>query len=1190
MRALSITLLLAAWGCKNPDKEDADNDGFNAAQDCNDNDASINPDAEEVCDGVDNDCDGRADEDLGADYYTDADGDGFGTGNADRQCDVGGGVATVGGDCDDTNVNINPDADEDCDPNVDANCDGDPVAGAADLLTYYIDADLDGFGDATATGTESCDPITNWVTDNTDCDDLDDTVHPGATEICDGKDTDCDKATPEESSVDATTWYTDADGDGVGDTATAVLACEAPPYSSDVGGDCDDADPTSYPGANELCDGGIDNDCDPSTDEALTAVWYRDLDNDGFGNDDDFVNGCSPPAGYVQIGGDCDDTEPAINPNTAPNCRWDHCLLGNTITQDQTWSANPDLTHVVNCALSVQGLGSPTLTIEDGAVVEFGAGASLKVGDTNPGSLIVEGTSAGVTFTSSATVKDFGDWEGVKIGSRDVRSSITGLTVEYGGSQVFGGGLWVNGSDLEISGLNSHHNLGAGLRITGAGAEPLVHDSQLTNNTGNGLLIEISAGLARSPAGGGAGPSFTNNLITDNVGRPVSMPGSHADELSPTSVFSPNDVEEIELITGTLRFTGTWYDHGIPYVVRDNNNISVQDSALTVLTIEDGVTMLFGQTAGLEIGKDSAGKLVIQNGPLGVVFSATDEVIQLSSNWNGILFGANDTGSQFRNALIEYGGARVPDGGNLQVRDSAPEISDATIRLSDTDGIFVTGLSAAPLIHDCFILDNDENGVYVSSSSGVARAVAPTFANNDLSGNLQSPVVFPANFVGELDVSTTFSGNGDRIGIHGGNVIQPYSLWRKLDEDYEVRGTVTVGGPQSPVLEVQDRVAIYFEADTKFRAGTADDGALRILGNNGVLLTSAVSPPGAGDWHGVEIGRNSASGNPIVPPAEVQSELHNVRIEYAGGSDPVPTDQGRGALSLFDRDPNCAVSQEPEVFLENIQIVHSSKAGLAIAQQAVANIDGLHVDDAPDCVDVGGDNPLASCVATVTQFVNSTCTNALDFGTWPIEQTSTLTNAHTNGFVFPGPIAFRDTAVQLDVTLYDLGVPYRVEKDMQVAYISVPTLTVEQNAEVRFRPNVGWTIATSGTRGVINGSFVAKPGSLFTSDNAVPAPNDWDGITFNNMCYVVEIDGATFEYGGANTVGNLYFNRCDWNDAYDAVTATTPSPFHPSTNKIRLNDVQYSGGCGIGFRQSFEPVPDTNTYTGNIGFDVCHLL
>ncbi|MCA9580090.1 MAG: putative metal-binding motif-containing protein, partial [Myxococcales bacterium] len=126
MRALSITLLLAALGCKNADKEDADGDGFSAAQDCNDNDAAINPDAEEVCDGIDNDCDGRADEDLGAEYYTDADGDGFGTGNADRLCDVGGGVATVGGDCDDTNVNINPDADEDCDPDVDANCDGDP--------------------------------------------------------------------------------------------------------------------------------------------------------------------------------------------------------------------------------------------------------------------------------------------------------------------------------------------------------------------------------------------------------------------------------------------------------------------------------------------------------------------------------------------------------------------------------------------------------------------------------------------------------------------------------------------------------------------------------------------------------------------------------------------------------------------------------------------------------------------------------------------------------------------------------------------------------------------------------------------------------------------------------------------------------------------------------------------------------
>jgi hypothetical protein len=151
----------------------------------------------EACNGLDDDCDG----DIPADEV-DADGDGY------TPCE---------GDCNDSDATIYPGATELCN-GVDDDCDGViPVDEADD--------DADGF--------RICDG---------DCDDADATSYPGATELCDGIDNDCDGSVPLDEA--------DADADG-------FRICD---------GDCDDADATSYPGATELCD-GVDNDCNGTADD-----------------------------------------------------------------------------------------------------------------------------------------------------------------------------------------------------------------------------------------------------------------------------------------------------------------------------------------------------------------------------------------------------------------------------------------------------------------------------------------------------------------------------------------------------------------------------------------------------------------------------------------------------------------------------------------------------------------------------------------------------------------------------------------------------------------------------------------------------------------------------------------------------------------------------------------------------------
>lgn len=156
--------------------------GFGEMGDCDDNDPSINPGSEEICDGIDNDCDGEIDEEVQSSYYADSDGDGYGDpSNTVDACAKPDGYVSDNTDCDDTNPLVNPGSTEICGNGVDDNCDGNMDEGLK--LIFYADSDGDGFGNANAS-IEECSPPTGYVVDNTDCNDADANVNPGATEVC----------------------------------------------------------------------------------------------------------------------------------------------------------------------------------------------------------------------------------------------------------------------------------------------------------------------------------------------------------------------------------------------------------------------------------------------------------------------------------------------------------------------------------------------------------------------------------------------------------------------------------------------------------------------------------------------------------------------------------------------------------------------------------------------------------------------------------------------------------------------------------------------------------------------------------------------------------------------------------------------------------------------------------------------
>jgi hypothetical protein len=139
---------------------------------------------------------------------------------------------------------------------------GDPAeTGTADGGTDGTDG-VDGGTDGGSDGDPN-DQDGDGFPASEDCDDDNPAVNPGATELCNGIDDNCNDLEDENEAADATSFFLDLDGDGYGGGDSPFVSCTPPIEAVAVGGDCDDDAISVFPGAVEVCNDGVDNDCDP---------------------------------------------------------------------------------------------------------------------------------------------------------------------------------------------------------------------------------------------------------------------------------------------------------------------------------------------------------------------------------------------------------------------------------------------------------------------------------------------------------------------------------------------------------------------------------------------------------------------------------------------------------------------------------------------------------------------------------------------------------------------------------------------------------------------------------------------------------------------------------------------------------------------------------------------------------------
>ena len=777
---------------------DADGDGYGASDnqclcaasgahtaviggDCDDGAATVFPGATELCDGIDEDCDGSFDNGLGT-LYNDLDLDGYGDDAGGTSCT---GTVSDHSDCDDGDGAIHPGATEACNA-ADDDCDDTIDDG---LPSLYPDLDADTYGDAT--GSPSC---AGDVSDHTDCADGDATRHPGATEICNGVDEDCDGAADD----GLPSYYPDLDGDHYGSASGTASCIGTIPTNTD----CDDGDATVNPGMAEVCNGADDN-CNSLVDDGL-GVSYVDLDGDGHGSGTAFCG----TAG-VALGDDCDESNAYVYPGAPELCDglandclaiWsdaDESGLATELGADGAWT---DVTDTLSVGSKD---GGAAWALSDGSslyvcqgtwyvaiTVESGATAAAIVGVHGPATTVLDGMAAGSVISTAAVRTIDLDISGVAIQNGYASSgggiyfaggtlTIDDAIIASNAVTTLGGGIYATNADVTITsttiGSNSSENSGAGFASDGSSvymdtvsvvsnavtstssataggmsfiastAEDLtLNNCVFENNTSSATAsTSYAGGLYLYQAGTGAttlsATTFASNqAVSTSTAYPSAIGGGIFAYLTGTGattftdvVLSGNAAQAAYVAegggiylwnqgTGAVTFTGA--------DIQDNNTVSSTSTGagLFVATSYAGSCTIEASTVSNNVTYGNTHAVAGDGGGLYAMLSGTTLVVD----------GTTFEGNEASGAAGIY--ASVEGSTLLSVQN------DSAIQGNSGHGVFIAGYDtgSAFTLDDSRIVSNTASGLYLQTSGRGTTAAATCTGSSGTDAGIYDNAVF----------------------------------------------------------------------------------------------------------------------------------------------------------------------------------------------------------------------------------------------------------------------------------------------------------------------------------------------------------------------------------------------------------------------------------------------------------------
>jgi hypothetical protein len=710
--------------------EDADGDGFAACEECRDDDELIYPDADEICDDQDNNCDGVIDEPTAVDaatWYLDADSDSYGNPNpafSQDACDQPEGYVDNDQDCDDLDADINP------------------------LTTWYADVDEDGYGDPDSNLVQ-CETPEGYVLDDQDCDDADGDRNP------------------------ETVWFEDSDTDGYGATTDIVFSCEQPTGYADNANDCDDGDSSANPGGTETCD-LVDNDCNGTVDDSYATdatTWYSDSDSDTYGDASVSISSCTQPSGYVADSTDCDDALGDVNPGAVEVCNDgidNDCVTGLdfcSLTLDQV-----DTTLVGEAAADNFGNSvSPAGDLDGNGTDELIVGAYHEsTNATQSGAVyLFDGVASGTVDASTADAVFYGDDEKHRAGGNVLASTdvdgdgqedllITALRASGGGNTrgsvyvMLGGAAFSGAYDLEtdadyiIDGEGNYDRLGSALLAVGDLDGDSTTDVAMSAlyedfGAGDGGAVYILDGITSSDDVASAAVASVHGEVSGGtlggaVGGGTDVDGDTYDDLIIGYDEDSSSAGSVGVFYGPLS-TGLLYSDADVSLTGENSSDLAGNAVAGIRDLDgDGYDELLVGAPGEDTGGSAAGKVYLMAGPV-----TSGSLSGATASWTGESAG-DSFGTQIQTGdfdgdgtddlLIaapnygstDEGAAYVIYGGTLSGSLSA---SDADLRLvgaaaSDGAGssIAVVGDTDGDSAAELFVGAIDADGGGSSSGAG----------------------------------------------------------------------------------------------------------------------------------------------------------------------------------------------------------------------------------------------------------------------------------------------------------------------------------------------------------------------------------------------------------------------------------------------------------------------------------------
>ena len=501
-------------------------------------------------------------------------------------------------------------------------------------------------------------------------------------------------------------------------------------------------------------------------------------------------------------------------------------VRGGHVTVDQTWHLNAMPYRVQGDVIVRYGdrSGTPaTLTIEQGCVLKFAAGAFLRTGYESygwfHGKLVAQGTTGSqITFTSVEAGQ--GKWGGIYFhdGTTDVSTLLDRCVIENAGN-----GIYCQSSSPTITNCTIRNGSGYGVYADDPSA-PTVHHTVFTGNA-----------------------SYPIGLHPDKVGF-CSLAGNTG---------TGNLSNEIEIRGGNVRASQTWPKDGMNY--RVNGSVTVfgpeRDVANPcVLTIAAGCTLSFADATTLNMGYESYGWFwgrLIAQGASGQPITFTS-ITKAAGAWQGLYFrdGSSDE-SIMQNCVVEYAG----------------HSRNASIYCE----------SANTTIRNCTVRNGSGYGIYADNGA------APIVQNNSISTHASYPLSVYPDRLGFCQLAGN-SGTGNvpnEIEVRGGDV-RNSQTWPKDGMVYRVTGNVTVYGPERDannpaVLTIAPGCTLKFADDKGLYTGVDSYGwywaKLIAQGTQALPITFTAVTPEAGKWNGILLRAGTRS----------ESVLEHCIVEYAGG-------------------------------------------------------------------------------------------------------------------------------------------------------------------------------------------------------------------------------------------------------------------------------------------------------------------